>query len=133
MRAISSRRSNGLVRKSSAPKPRPLILWSSSARPERIRIGVRTRAARKPAQHLVTVDVRQHQIENDDVVIVELADLQPVFAEIGGIADEALPLQHHLDAGGCGGIVLNQKHAHQSLRLVCRNRNSGLVVNHYPR
>src|SRR6476661_7410008 len=82
MRAISSRCSNGLVRKSSAPKPSPLILWSSSPRPERIRIGVRTRAARNRRKHFVPVHVGQQQIEYDDVVIVELADLQPVFAEI---------------------------------------------------
>ena len=44
----------------------------------------------QPAQHLIAVDVRQHQVEDDDVVVVELADLQPVLAEIGGIADEAL-------------------------------------------
>jgi chemotaxis signal transduction protein len=39
----------------------------------------------QPAQHLVAVDVGQHQIENDDVVVVELADLEPVLAS-GGVA-----------------------------------------------
>ena len=66
----------------------------------------------QPAQHLVPVDVRQHQIENDDVVIVKLADLEPVLAEIGGVADEPLLLQHQLDAGGGCGIILNQQNTH---------------------
>ena len=62
----------------------------------------------KPAQNLIAVDVRQHEVEDDDVVVVELADLQPVFAEIGGVANEALGAQHHLDAGGGGRIVFYQ-------------------------
>jgi len=53
-------------------------------------------------QHLVPVDVRQHQIEEDDVVVVELADLQPVLTEIGRVADKVFLPQHHLDAGGRG-------------------------------
>ncbi len=56
----------------------------------------------QPPQHLVPVDVRQHQIEEDDVVIVELADLQPVLTEIGRVADKIFLSQHHLDAGGRG-------------------------------
>jgi hypothetical protein len=47
---------------------------------------------------------RQHQI-------AELADLDPVFAEIGLVADKADFLQHQLDAdGGC--VILNQQDAH---------------------
>ena len=60
------------------------------------------------AQHLIAVDIGQHEVEDDDVVIVELADLEPVFAEIGGIADEALGPQHQLDALRGGGIVFDQ-------------------------
>ena len=52
------------------------------------------------AQHFVAVDIRQHQIEDDDVVIVDLADFEAVFAEIGGIDDEAFGLQHQFDALG---------------------------------
>ena len=36
--------------------------------------------------------------EDDDVVIVELADLQTILAQIGGIADKAFLLQHQRDA-----------------------------------
>ena len=66
----------------------------------------------QPAQHFVAVDVGQHQIQNDDVVIVKLADLQTILAEVGGIADEAFPLQHQLDARSHRCIVLNQQNAH---------------------
>ena len=67
----------------------------------------------QPAQHLVAVDVRQHQIEDDDVVVVELADLQPVLAEIGRVDDEVFLAQHHFDAGGRCGIVLDQQNTHR--------------------
>src|SRR6185437_1198831 len=64
------------------------------------------------AQHLIAIEIGQHEVENDDVVVVELADLESVFAEIGGIANKALAPQHHLDAGRGGGIVFNQKNTH---------------------
>src|SRR6185437_2564632 len=66
----------------------------------------------QPAQHFVAVDVRQHQIEDDDVVVVELADLQAVLAEIGGVANEPFGPKHHLDAGRGGRIIFHQKYAH---------------------
>ena len=75
----------------------------------------------QPAQHLVSVDIRQHQIKNDDVVIVQLADFQTVFAEIGRVANKVLPSQHHLDAFRGGGIILDEKHAHQGLRGTAGN------------
>ena len=69
----------------------------------------------QPAQHLVPVNIRQQQVKNDDVVIIKLADLQAVFAEIGGIADEVFLAQHQLDAGGRRGIVLNQQNTHDEI------------------
>src|SRR5215472_10029085 len=71
----------------------------------------------KPAKHLVAIDVRQHQIKEDDVVIIELTDLQPVFPKIGGVTNKVLFHQHHFDAGGCCRIILDQKHAHENLRI----------------
>src|SRR6266576_1889733 len=63
------------------PFERRMIAWTRA---------ISSRRA-QPAQHFVPVDVGQHQIQDDDVVIVELADLQAVLAEIGGIANEAFP------------------------------------------
>ena len=64
------------------------------------------------AQHLVAVDVRQHQIEDDDVVIVKLTDLETVLAEVGRIDDVSFGLQDQFDALGGVGIVFNQQHSH---------------------
>ena len=74
------------------------------------------RRAQAP-QHLVPVNIGKHQIEENDVVIVELADLQAVLAEICRIANEVFLAEHHLDAGRGCRIVLDKKHAHKNLRV----------------
>src|SRR3546814_19524014 len=61
---------------------------------------------------LVAVQVGQHEIQDDDVVIVELPDLKAVFAHIGRVAHIALRAEHHLDALGSGGIVLDKQNSH---------------------
>ena len=63
-------------------------------------------------QHVVAVHVRQVQVEKDDVVIVELAEIQALFAQIGRVDVEALGREHQLDALGGGRLVLDQQHAH---------------------
>jgi hypothetical protein len=60
------------------------------------------------AQDLVTVDVGQHEIENDDVVIVQLADFETVFAKVRGIDHEAFGPQNEFDAFDCGSVILDQ-------------------------
>src|SRR3546814_4147529 len=60
---------------------------------------------------LVAVHVGQHEIQDDDVVIVELPDLKAVFAHIGRVAHIALRAEHHLDALGSGGIVLDKQNS----------------------
>src|SRR4029077_10984565 len=70
------------------------------------------RGAQSP-QYLVPVHVGQQDTENDDVVILEFVDLQPVFAEIRRVADKAFLLQHQLDACRSRGIILNQQNAHR--------------------
>src|SRR5262245_11430288 len=39
----------------------------------------------QPAQDLVTIDVWQHDIEKNDVVVVKLADLEAIFPQVGRI------------------------------------------------
>jgi hypothetical protein len=56
-------------------------------RPVRINIGVFT--FDKRAQNLVAGHVGEVQVEQDDVVVVELAEVDAFFAEIGGIDVEA--------------------------------------------
>ena len=81
---------------------------SMPARPERIRIGVLTLATRKRAQHLIAGHVGKIQIEKDDIVIVELAEIDAFLAEIRRIDVEILGLEHQLDALRGGAVIFNQ-------------------------
>jgi hypothetical protein len=58
------------------------------------------------------VHVRQVQIEQNDVVIIQLAEIEDLLAKICRVHIETLGLQHQVDALGGGLIVLNQKNAH---------------------
>ena len=66
----------------------------------------------KTAQNLIAVDVRQHQIQNDYVVVIQLSDLQPILTEIGGIDDEALGVQHQFNTFCDRGVVFDQQNPH---------------------
>jgi hypothetical protein len=66
----------------------------------------------QPPQDFVAVDVRKHQVKNDDVVIVDLPDLQAVLTELGRIEDESLGLEHQFDALGERCIIFDQQNAH---------------------
>ena len=71
-------------------------------------------ARRAAAQHLVAGHVRQVQVEKDDVVVVELAEIDAFFAEVGRVDVEALGLEHQLDGLRGRAIVFNQQNAHAS-------------------
>ncbi len=49
------------------------------------------------AQHLEARHVGQVQVEQDDVVVVELAEIDALFAQIGRVDVEALGFEHQLD------------------------------------
>src|SRR5687767_15120007 len=40
------------------------------------------------AQHFIPVNIGQHQVKYDDVVIIKLAYFRPFLAELSGIADD---------------------------------------------
>ncbi len=63
---------------------------------------------RRRAQHFVAGHVGQVQVEKDDVVVIELAEIDAFFAEIGRIDVEALGLEHQLDALRRGAVVFNE-------------------------
>ena len=44
----------------------------------------------------------------DDVVVVQLADFEAVFAEIGGVHHHTFGLEHHFDALGCREVVFDE-------------------------
>ena len=60
------------------------------------------------AQHLVARHVRQIEIEQDDVVVVELAEIDAFLAEIRRIDVEILGFEHELDALSRRAVVFDQ-------------------------
>ena len=81
------------------------------ARPERIRIVLQSGDA-QAAQNLEARHVRQVEVEQNDVVVVQLAEIDPFFTEIGGVDVEARGFEHQFDRLRGGAIVFNQQYAH---------------------
>ena len=73
-----------------------------------------TLATRSVLQDLVARHVGQVQVEQDDVVVVELAEIDAFFAEIRRVDVETLGFEHQLDRLRGGAIVFNQQNAHAS-------------------
>jgi hypothetical protein len=73
----------------------------------------------KLLQHVVAVHVRKVQIEADDVVIVELAEVQALLAQVGRIDVEAFAGQHQFDALRRRRLVFNQQHTHEFRPFSC--------------
>ena len=68
----------------------------------------------RSCEHLVAGHVGQVQIEQDDVVVVELAEIDAFFTEIGRVDVEALGFEHQLDALRGRAVIFNQQYAHAS-------------------
>ena len=75
--------------------------------------------AQRP-QHFVTGHVGQVEVEQDDIVVVELAEIDALFTEIGRVDIEAFRLEHQLDALGRCTVVFNQQNAHLIPLFCCR-------------
>jgi hypothetical protein len=87
-----------------------------------MRIGVPTFETRSRFQHFITGHVRQVDVEKDDVVVVELAEIDAFFAQVSRIDVEPFRLEHQLDALGRRGIILDQQHSHANpLSILSRN------------
>ncbi|GJE34646.1 hypothetical protein LDDCCGHA_4858 [Methylobacterium oxalidis] len=80
----------------------------------------------KGAEHLVARHVGQVQVEEDDVVVVELAEIDALLTEVGGVGVEVLGLEHQLDAGRDRGIIFDKQHAHHGTSA----RRSSYSVKH---
>ena len=63
-------------------------------------------------QNFIARHVGQIEVEEDNVVVIELAKVHAFFAEIGGVNIEAFGLQHQLDTLGRCGVVLDQQYSH---------------------
>ena len=66
------------------------------------------------AQNVEAVHVGQAEVEDDDVVFVETANLKAILALAGGVDHHLLGAQHEFDRLRLAGVVLNQKYAHMS-------------------
>jgi hypothetical protein len=114
MRAISSSRWKGLV---------DIVVGAEA---ERADLGVHLGNAREDQnrrlhlgdaqllEHVIAVHVGKVEVEQDDVVIIQLAEIEAFFAEIGCIDIEAFGGEHKLNRLGRGRLVLDQQHAHGS-------------------
>ncbi len=73
-------------------------------------------------EHVIAVHVRQVQVQQDDVVIIQLAQIEAFLTQIGGVDIEALGREHELDRlGGCR-LVFDQQYAHWVVPLFPRGK-----------
>jgi hypothetical protein len=49
-------------------------------------------------QHLIAGHVRQVEVKQYDVIVIQLAEIDPFLSEVGGVDVEPLGFQHQLDA-----------------------------------
>jgi hypothetical protein len=56
--------------------------------------------------------VGEVQVQQDNVVVVHLAEVDTLFAEARRVDVKAFPLQHQLDALRGGPVVLDEKNPH---------------------
>jgi hypothetical protein len=66
------------------------------------------------AQHLVPGHVRQVQVQQDDVVIVQLREIDALLPQIGGVDIQIRVFEHHFDASGRSRIVFDEQNAHHA-------------------
>ena len=56
--------------------------------------------------------VRQLKIQDNNVVVIKLTQIDPFFAEIGGVNVKAFAAEHQFDAARHGAVVFDQEYAH---------------------
>ena len=64
------------------------------------------------AQNLMPAHVGQVQVQQDQVVVVKLGQIDPVFAQVGAIDVQIGMGQHQFDAARGRRVVFNQQNAH---------------------
>ena len=82
----------------------------------------------KLLEHVIAVHVGKVQVEQDDVVIIQLAEIEAFFAKIGGVDVEAFGAEHQLDALGRRRLVLNQQDPHVCPPVSGPKRNHRLMA-----
>lgn len=87
-----------------------LGLWLRQSRENQDRRAVS--AQPHPPDHLIPIDVRQHQVHDHDVVIVVTQDLQRFLSRIGVINDGVRALEDQRRAASGGQIIFNEQYTH---------------------
>src|SRR3989344_2044756 len=64
------------------------------------------------AEDIETRHVGQIEVEQDDVVVIELAEVDAFLTEVGGVDVEALGLEHQLDGLSGRTVVFDEQNAH---------------------
>jgi hypothetical protein len=70
-------------------------------------------------QNLKAAHVGQVQVQQNEVVVIDLAQIDAFFTQVGRLDIKAFRLEHQFDALGRGVIVFNQQDAHS-----CPSRQS---------
>src|SRR5690606_30255683 len=94
------------------PESAHLVLDSSHARENENRC-LDLRQTQGP-QDFIAGHIRQVQIKQNDVVIIELTEIHALFAQIRSIDIEALGLQHQFNALCSCTVILDKQNAHFS-------------------
>ncbi|MNY07295.1 hypothetical protein D3C86_1400940 [compost metagenome] len=81
-------------------------------------------------QNLKAAHVGQVQVQQNEVVVIDLAQIDAFFTQVGRIDVKAFRLEHQFDALGGGVIVFNQQDAHscpsrQSLAAAAEKTTTG--------
>ena len=88
-----------------------------------LQAGERDLADAQRAQNVHAGHIGKVQIEQDQVVIINLAQIDAFFTQIGGVDVEALGLEHEFDALRGRMIIFDKQDAHS-----CPSRQSLTVI-----
>ena len=108
--AMSSAAANGLQRKSTAPICRQRTRDATSPTADSTRTRWSGSRSQHPAQDLEPVDPRQHQVEQDQVVLVVLGPADALGPARGAGDDMAVALQDALQERAEPGVVLDRQY-----------------------
>ncbi len=64
-------------------------------------------------EHVVAVHVRQVQVEQDDIVIIQLAQIEAFLAQVGGLDVERFRAEHQFDGLRGRRLVFDQENVHR--------------------
>jgi hypothetical protein len=58
------------------------------------------------------IHVRQVQIQEDQVIVIELGEIDPLLTQIGAVYVQVRVRQHEFNAARGGGVIFDQEDSH---------------------